>query len=100
MIIFASSGTAILCVVIFRIPKAAAEAAWATGSSGVFYMLSRALCGTLRSDTSPHCFHIGVVFPSKELVAAVSPHNILIYCELHLAPEILLLIWRHGEPKS
>lgn len=53
---------------------------------------------TLESGTSPHGLHIWVVLPSEELVAAVGPHDILVYRELHLAPEILLLIRSHGQP--
>lgn len=73
-------------MMLFSIPKSATEATWARGINGF---------STLGSATSPHCFHIWVVLPSKELVAAVSPHNIFVYRELYFTPEILLLIWSH-----
>lgn len=76
---------------LFSIPKAATEATWARGINGF---------STLGSATSPHCFHIWVVLPSKELVAAVSPHNIFVYRELYFTPEILLLVWSHWKPEN
>lgn len=62
------------------------------------YTQQDTLLGTLESDTSPHSFHIWVVLPSKELVAAVSPHHVFIHRELYFTPEVLLFLCSHGEP--
>lgn len=70
------------------------------GSGGLPGFLYIQLFGTLESDTSPHHFHIWVVLPSKELVAAVSPHDVFIYRELYFTPKILLFVRSHRKPEN
>lgn len=70
------------------------QAAWA-GSTEQDTVFRR-----LQSATAPHGLHVGVALPSEELVAAVGPHDVLVHRELHLAPEILLLIRAHGQPAN
>lgn len=45
----------------------------------------------------PHDLHVGVVLSSEEAVAAVRPHHVPVHSELHLPPELAVLLRAHGQ---
>lgn len=51
-------------------------------------------------EASPHGFHIWVVLATEELVAAVSPHHVFVNRELHVTPELFVLIRSHRKPEN
>lgn len=46
----------------------------------------------------PHALHVGIVFPSEELVVPIGPDHVFVHSELHIAPERSVLLRGHGEP--